>query len=404
MLGIKVSAMVCSALVVAGAGLLHAQADVTVPPADADLMMAPPHDFVYGPVQCIDGVCTPVRITNGFHQTRWRKWPISPPTAAPRGAREGISPPAVDVPAPDVEADIPGRVGTPQGQPRSEQPNGATPAPAPDLGAPDGGTREPSASPTLPIEPREPELPPELSPEEFRGRPTRGTEDRRPPRLQRDDRSPRRMPPVATRILNRQASLVETLRGETIDAAQDSTANELPSVRAQPKAVSRTSGDSHSSAATPSPSPWSGTRPPRTTPLDGRPPVEQPRAGSAFQGNSGNAAVRAGVRQASATVSPDDNRVVQASTATLAVRPKIKDTWASDLVPVNPLRSRDTGPQRRFDVVQAGANMFDGNAARVDSAMPREGLSSRATPAVPMQHDLAAEAYTGLPIRNPLRK
>jgi hypothetical protein len=402
----KVIASVCSALVVTGAGLLNAQADVTAPPPGADFMMVPPHDFAHGPVYCIDGVCTPLRITNGFHPTRWRKWPISPPAAAPRGAREGISPPTLDVPGPDVEAEIPGRAGMPLGEPRSEPPTGAPDTTEPDLGDPgaERGRREPSTSPTLPVEPREPEMPPELTPDDYRGRsqpPERG----RLPQLQRDDRSPRRMPPVATRMLNRQASLVETLRGETTDATQESTSDELPSVRFQPKTASRLTEDSHPSAATPSPAPFQGTRAPRTTPFDNRPPAEQPRAGSAFHGKSGtHSAVGGRARQVSAIMTDGDNRVAQASAATIAVRPKITDSWESELVPANPLRSRDSGGQRRFDVVQTSASKFDSNDEDAVVAMPLAEPASRTSPAAPERRDLAAEAYTGLPFRNPLRK
>jgi hypothetical protein len=397
MLGKKIVAGVCSALV-SGAGLLNAQADVALPSPESDVMLGAPHGHMY----CIDGVCTPLRITNGFHPTRWRKWPIAPPAPAPRGAREGISPPAVDVPAPDAEAEIPGRAGMPQGRPRSEPPEGAGSTTEPDFGAPDGGTREPSTSPTLPVEPREPEMPPEL--EDLRGRsqpPERG----RLPQLQRDDRSPRRMPPVATRMLNRQASLVETLRGETTDAANDGASDELPSVRSQPKAARRNTGDTHPSAATPNPAPFQGSKAPRTTPLDDRPPAEQPRAGSAFRGKSGTrSAARSGVDQASATMAQGDNRVVQASAATLSMRPKVKDSWESDLVPANPLRSREGSAQRRFDVVRTNTRTFDSEVDRVVSEMPRDESASRTPPAVPERHDLAAGADTGLPFRNPLRK
>jgi hypothetical protein len=388
---------VCCALGT-GAGLLNVRADVTLPPPEADLMLGPPQGNVY----CIDGVCTPVRITNGFHPTRWRKWPIVPPGAAPRGAREGISPPSVDVPGPDVEAEIPGRAGMPQGQQRSAPPSGETESTEPDLGSPNRGPREPSTSPTLPVEPREPEMPPELSPEEFRGRsqpPERG----RQPQLQRDGRSPRRMPPVATRMLNRQASLAETLRGEATEEEEDTTGDELPSVRSVPKPVSRPSEDLHPSAATPNPTPWQGTKPPRTTPLDDRPPAEQPRAGSAFQSKPAASAARGGVRSASANVSPGESRVVRASAATLAVRPKIRDTWESDLVPANPLRARENGAQRQREVMQTGGDAFQTGDASSNSSVDSDDSASRISPAA-VKHDLTSEAHSGFAFRNPLRK
>ncbi len=116
MVGNKVIASVCSALVVAS--LLDVQADVVLPPHEGDLMMGHAHVGV----QCIDGVCIPARVTNGFYPTRWRKWPIVPPAPAQRGVRERISPPTVDIPKSDVETEIPGRQGMPDGQPRRAPP------------------------------------------------------------------------------------------------------------------------------------------------------------------------------------------------------------------------------------------------------------------------------------------
>ena len=44
------------------------------------------------------------------------------------------------------------------------------------------------------------------------------------------------------------------------------------------------------------------------------------------------------------------------------------------------------------------------NVDRTSSATPEDAPASRKSPAALERHDLAAEAYTGLPFRNPLRK
>ncbi len=323
MVGNKVIASVCSALVVAS--LLDVQADVVLPPHDGDLMIGPPH----ADVQCIDGVCIPARVTNGFYPTRWRKWPIVPPAPAQRGVREGISPPTVDIPKSDVETEIPGRQGMP-GQPRRAPPSREL-----DGGVPDREPSDPSTSPTLPVEPREPAMPPELD-----DLPPRSDRERSP-QFPRNDRLPRRTPPVASRSMERQASLIDAVRTEAAGHDDELEDRALPSVRVEPKVANRPV-DIDPSAATPDPSPWQGTRPARSSkPVNLRAPAEQPRAGSAFRSTSAD--TRGSVRHASAIVDQYDDRVARASAGTLALRPTIKNTWESELVPANPLRSRETG-------------------------------------------------------------
>ncbi len=190
--------------------------------------------------------------------------------------------------------------------------------------------------------------------------------------------------------MERQASLIGTLRSEAVGRDDEFEDRALPSVRVEPKAVSSPLDNIDPSAATPDPSPWQGTRPARSSkPVDLRAPTEQPRAGSAFRSASAN--TRGSVRHASAIVDPNDNRVARASAGTLALRPTIKDTWESNLVPANPLRSRETGAAAQYQVRQASGELGDS-----DSATLKAAAASR--------EQIEAASDHGLAFRNPLRR
>ncbi len=117
--------------------------------------------------------------------------------------------------------------------------------------------------------------------------------------------------------------------------------------------------------------------------------AEQPRAGSAFRSASVDAGV--GVRYASADMDPNDNRIARASAGTLAMRPTIKDTWESELVPANPLRSREAGDSTGYQVRQASTTSGDTASATMNDANVSKVHTEPAS-----DHSLA--------FRNPLRR
>ena len=151
---------------------------------------------------CIDGACVPRRLTNGYYQTKWRRWPIEPAAAAKAGVREGISAPGLEVPEPDKETELPpGAFTAPS--PSDEQPTG------PESGLP-GSTEPRSQPPTRTIPRADPggDLPLDL-----RGAPLPGR-DSRSPQYPSDMRPFRRTPAVAAAGGNRAASVLEALRSD----------------------------------------------------------------------------------------------------------------------------------------------------------------------------------------------
>jgi hypothetical protein len=105
---------------------------------------------------CLDGSCVPRRLTNGYYQTKWRRWPVEHPAAARPGVREGISAPPVELPEREQEAAIPpGAFAAPS--PSDQQPA--------DSDFPPSRSTAPTAPPPSGTPPRdrpEADLPPEL--------------------------------------------------------------------------------------------------------------------------------------------------------------------------------------------------------------------------------------------------
>ncbi|MEX2138423.1 MAG: hypothetical protein WD894_04135 [Pirellulales bacterium] len=180
--------------------------------------------FVPDPsVQCADGDCVPRRMTNGYFQTKWRKWPVERPSRAQAGVQPGIAAPPVDLPAPGEETRLPeGAIVAP----RPQEGQGAAPdtdtAPRPDPTAPPLDRGAPGAEPR-------PDLPPalrnQIPPPSF---------DDQGSRLPPDHRSPRRIPAMASRGRSRPATMVEALRDEAtwapVDQAHRAPESRIPGI------------------------------------------------------------------------------------------------------------------------------------------------------------------------------
>jgi hypothetical protein len=179
--------------------------------------------FVPDPsAQCADGQCVPRRVTNGYFQTKWRRWPFEPPARAQPGVRPGIAAPPVELPAPGEETQLPeGAIVAPR--PRGD----AGVAPDTDT-APRPGPAAPPNRGAPEAEPR-PDLPPALRNQI----PPRSFDDQGS-RLPPDNRSPRRIPTMASRGRNRAAAAVEALGEEAawkpVDAGPRTEQSRIPGI------------------------------------------------------------------------------------------------------------------------------------------------------------------------------
>jgi hypothetical protein len=160
--------------------------------------------FVPNPsADCADGTCVPRRVTNGYFQTKWRKWPVEPPARPEPGVRPGIPAPPVEIPDPTEEIRLPsGSIIAPGPAPDQGPPPATDSAPRNGPLAPPAGRGAPEAAPR-------PDLPPalrnEIPPPAF---------DEQGSRLPPDNRSPRRIPTIASGSRNRPAAMLEASGAE----------------------------------------------------------------------------------------------------------------------------------------------------------------------------------------------